>query len=237
MKRITRIDMQCAAKRNLHEQGIFIDFNEENVTEALAMIIGPKDSVYRDGVLYFKIKFPSNYPYSPPKVEYVSRGSIRIHPNLYTGGAKDNYMGKVCISILGTWQGPQWTSIMDIGSVLLSIQSLLDNNPLDNEPGFAGKVTSTGEPTPQHQVYKKCVILERFRTLICKNIGDIPYGFDCFRDVIQEHYTANREELETELDALIQSTKRIQHYTLSIYRINTPVDYSHLKGLLQDITF
>ena len=30
-------------------------------------------------------------------------------------------------------------NIMDISSVLLSIQSLLDNNPLENEPGYAGK--------------------------------------------------------------------------------------------------
>ncbi len=34
---------------------------------------------------------------------------------------------------------PQWTTIMDIGTVLLSIQSLLNNNPLDNEPGYSNR--------------------------------------------------------------------------------------------------
>ena len=41
-----------------------------------------------------------------------------------------NGQGKVCLSILGTWAGPKWTSIMDITTVLLTIQSLLDKNPL-----------------------------------------------------------------------------------------------------------
>ena len=45
----------------LDNTGIFIEFNESDLTEAVAMIIGPPDSVYEDGVLYFKIKFPNDY--------------------------------------------------------------------------------------------------------------------------------------------------------------------------------
>ena len=79
---------------------VYIEFNKENIQQAVAMIIGPKDSVYSNGVLFFKTTFFQNdYPYSPPKVSYISRGSNRIHPNLYTGYAKDNYLGKVCLSI------------------------------------------------------------------------------------------------------------------------------------------
>ena len=34
---------------------------------------------------------------------------------------------------------------MDISSVLISIQSLLDMNPLDHEPGFTGKTSEVHE--------------------------------------------------------------------------------------------
>ena len=50
------------------------------------------------------------------------------------GDIRSGY-GKVCLSILGTWSGPKWTSIMDITTVLLTLQSLLDENPLHHEPG------------------------------------------------------------------------------------------------------
>ncbi len=50
-------------------------------------------------------------------------------PNLYANG-------KVCLSILGTWSGPSWTPTQTLGSVLLSIQSLMSEKPYTNEPGF-----------------------------------------------------------------------------------------------------
>ena len=90
-----------------------------------ATIIGPKDTPYENGILYFIIEFPHNYPYSPPKVGYLSHSRYRIHPNLYVGRSQDNFLGKVCLSIINTWAGPKWTTIMHVGSVMVSIQSLL----------------------------------------------------------------------------------------------------------------
>ena len=73
-------------------------------------------------VYFFTIEFPSNYPHIPPTLKYISRSKVRIHPNIYVSG-------KVCLSILNTWKGPSWTSSMDISCVLLSLQSLLNNEP------------------------------------------------------------------------------------------------------------
>ena len=117
----------------LNELGIHIEFNEDDMLKARAIIMGPKDTPYENGILYFIIEFPNNYPFSPPKIGYLSSSRHRIHPNLYVGSHKSGF-GKVCLSILGTWSGPGWTTIMDISTVLLSIQSLLDNDLVDNYP-------------------------------------------------------------------------------------------------------
>jgi len=227
VKRITRIDMKGISK--LDGLGIYVDFNEENVTEAVAMIIGPDGGAYKNGVLLFKIKFPDDYPFSPPKVSYVSRGSIRIHPNLYTGGAKDNYLGKVCLSILGTWSGPPWSPAFDISTILITIQSLLDDNPLENEPGF------TGKSSPNHEKYKECVNYETIRTLIHKNIFDIPTEFMCFKDVIHEHYNLKRDEiLSTITKKCDESSGEFKRMILHLYRINITMNYPYFRKLITD---
>ena len=136
IKRIISKDIKEFNKLELERLGIFIEFSEINLLEARAVIIGPDNTPYENGILFFKINFPKNYPYSPPKVRYYSYSKTRIHPNLYVGHSSDNFEGRVCLSIINTWSGPKWTTIMHIGSVLLSLISILDENPLRNEPGY-----------------------------------------------------------------------------------------------------
>lgn len=222
LKRIISRDIKSIHKNKLNEQGIHISFNEDNMLEAVAIIIGPKDTIYENGILYFKILFPNNYPYSPPKVSYIARNSIRIHPNLYTGTAKDNYLGKVCISLLNTWSGPQWTSIMDISSIMLSIISLLDNNPLKHEPGFDKVFTNN------HKLYSEAVLYEKNRTLIVKNIFDIPNEFSCFTDIINNHYNKNKTAIVNDLNQKIKSKYNNSIIDINIYRINIKLSYDYI---------
>lgn len=221
IKRIISKDMKSIKEHELEKNGIFIIFNEEDVTEAYAMIIGPKDSCYEGGLLYFKINFPTQYPHVPPKVQYISRGSIRIHPNLYRGRRQEDYLGKVCLSLLGTWSGPGWTSIMDITSVLLTIQSLLTNDPLTKEPGYTN---STGEINER---YNTCVEFETLRTLIVKNSLEIPYGLEDFKPYIINHF---KEKFDTILERYknISEEKNNSVVMVSVYNINLHIDYSKL---------
>ena len=62
------------------------------------MIQGPMRTPYEDGLFFFDVQLPSNYPLSPPVFFYVSYCTDRLNPNLYEDG-------KVCISLLGTWTG------------------------------------------------------------------------------------------------------------------------------------
>ena len=71
VKRIMNKDMKMIHKMNLESLGIYIQFDEENVLKARAMIIGPPGTPFENGVLFFLIDFPNNYPYSPPKVIFL----------------------------------------------------------------------------------------------------------------------------------------------------------------------
>ena len=59
IKRIINKDIKELQKLNLNEQGIYVEFNEENMLEANAIIMGPEGTPYENGVLYFKIRFPN----------------------------------------------------------------------------------------------------------------------------------------------------------------------------------
>merc|ERR1719271_2086360 len=83
-----------------------------------ATIMGPPDSPYEGGVFFLEINFPTDYPFKPPKVKFLTK---IYHPNI-------NKSGGICLDILKD----QWSPALTISKVLLSICSLLtDPNPDD----------------------------------------------------------------------------------------------------------
>ncbi|KAL3244364.1 hypothetical protein MRX96_018979 [Rhipicephalus microplus] len=111
--------------------GVYVAPAEHNITVMDALVLGPDDTPYEGGFFHFVIQCPPDYPIQPPRVRFMTTGygCVRFNPNLYE-------CGKVCLSILGTWTGPAWSPAQCIASVLLSIQSLLCENPYHNEPGY-----------------------------------------------------------------------------------------------------
>ncbi|KAJ8633354.1 hypothetical protein MRB53_026690 [Persea americana] len=119
---------------------IFVRVYEERIDLMRAVIVGPPGTPYHDGLFFFDILFPCDYPAQPPKVYYHS-GGLRLNPNLYD-------YGKVCLSLLNTWNGSKnemWTpGVSTILQVLVSIQGLVLNaKPYFNEPGYE---KSAGKP-------------------------------------------------------------------------------------------
>tara|TARA_Y100000996_G_C22306633_1_gene554432 strand:+ start:20 stop:724 length:705 start_codon:yes stop_codon:yes gene_type:complete len=227
IKRIVNKDLKEIQKMKLDELGIHIQFNEENMLQAKAIIIGPKDTPYENGILYFKIQFPTNYPFSPPKVNYISSSKYRIHPNLYVGKPSEDFKGKVCLSILNTWSGPKWTTVMHVGSVLVSIQSLLDENPLRNEPGFEK------EKSLRNTNYNRVVEYDKYQQLIYKNCLLIGLDFKGFEEIIQEHIKKNKETILSKLDHLCKKNPKEKKISLDIYNINISLDYQWVRSRIK----
>ena len=122
-------DIKDILKNPLHNEGVFYQHDTDEMLKGYAMIIGPTHGVYANGIYFFKFNFPTDYPFSPPSVEYCTNdGTTRFNPNLYR-------QGKVCLSILNTWEGDSWTSCQTIRSVLLQLLLLFHDKPLLNEPG------------------------------------------------------------------------------------------------------
>ena len=228
LKRIVNKDMKEITKMQLSDLGIHIHFNEEDIMKAVAIIIGPKDTPYENGILYFLIEFPSNYPFNPPKIGYLSHSRYRIHPNLYTGKSHDNYIGKVCLSSINTWSGPKWTTVMHIGSILLSIQSLLCNNPLHNEPGFEDE---NGE---KNDLYNLVVEYDNYNHLILNNGFKIPLLFNVFETIIKDHLREEKNRIIEKLSELTKKHPKPAKISLNIYNISMPVNYPVLKAELSN---
>ena len=217
LKRIMNIDMKRILSSDLNSNGIYIEFDETDILKAKALIIGPKDTIYDNAYLFFTIEFPKNYPFSPPILTYKPQNKIRIHPNIYVNG-------KVCLSILGTWSGPSWTHTMDITTVLLTIQSLLDNNPLANEPGYEKIVA---EKNILYDNYNKTIRYNTINSLILDRINTEFIDFDIFKNTMIEYFKKNNLYISN----IIEINKNIKEtIKIGIYRINIFIDYEYLKN-------
>jgi len=100
---------------------------DENIYHWQAQIFGPVGTPYENGIFKLNIHFPTEYPFKPPKITFITRV---YHPNI-------NSAGSICLDILKD----RWSPALTISKVLLSICSLLDepnpNDPL--EPDIANE--------------------------------------------------------------------------------------------------
>lgn len=88
-------------------------------------IFGPPNTHYEGGYFKARIKFPMDYPYSPPAFRFLTK---MWHPNIYENG-------DVCISILhppvddpqsGELPSERWNPTQNVRTILLSVISLLN---------------------------------------------------------------------------------------------------------------
>ncbi|KXT04310.1 hypothetical protein AC578_7966 [Pseudocercospora eumusae] len=133
--RMKRIMQEIARLEASLPNGIFVRYAESQphiMQVWKAIIIGPKNTPYENGLFEFDILCDATFPNGPPKVDFRTTGGGRVafNPNLYPGG-------KVCLSLLGTWSGEPWDPKQStLLQVLVSIQAMIFcDNPWQNEPG------------------------------------------------------------------------------------------------------
>ncbi|XP_073048105.1 probable ubiquitin-conjugating enzyme E2 24 [Primulina eburnea] len=123
-------------EKNLPEM-IYARVYEDRIDLLRTAVVGSAGTPYHDGLFFFDVHLPPQYPNEPPMVHYNS-GGLRINPNLYESG-------KVCLSLLNTWNGSD-TEIWNPASstilqVLLSLQALvLNEKPYFNEAGYDSQI-------------------------------------------------------------------------------------------------
>jgi ubiquitin-protein ligase len=221
-------DVKHIIKNPLTEQGIYYTHDDADMLKGYAMIVGPADTPYFGGFYFFDFKYPHDYPHTPPNVTYCTNANgIRFNPNLYSNG-------KVCVSLLNTWKGDQWTSCQTISTVLLTLCTLLCKDPLLNEPGV-----SKGHYDINN--YNEIIEYSNINIAVCdivkkKNGVYMPF-FDNFYPYIKENFNKNYDKL-LEFAQKKLTDKNVQNKTLRTrfyYNMNVEIRYDNVIMKLNEI--
>eukprot|EP00037_Helgoeca_nana_P023971 m.251344 g.251344 ORF g.251344 m.251344 type:complete len:170 (+) comp26505_c1_seq2:402-911(+) len=123
--------------------GISAAPDDNNVLLWNAVIFGPPDTPFEDGAFKLLLEFSEDYPNKAPKVRFISE---MFHPNVYADG-------QICLDILQN----RWSPTYNVGGILASIQSLLDEpNPNSPANAEAAKLYTENKMEYEKRVFK-CV--------------------------------------------------------------------------------
>lgn len=229
-KTIERIasDVKSILKNPL--DNIYYKHDEENLLLGYGLIIGPTDTPYNYGYYLFQFEFPENYPFYPPKVTYLSNdGYTRYNPNFYI-------TGKVCLSILNTWNGDSWTSCQTISSILLTLSTVLCEFPLTNEPGI-DKSNNLKNVNNYNLIIKykniEYIIIEQMNILLYE-MNHINYKFlNKFREEIIENFLNNKEKIDEVIENNFQN--KFKKVNETIFALNVKINKKMLLDNLNKI--
>ena len=170
--------------------GVFVRVDEARIECARVCIVGPRDTPYENGLFFFDLWCPPTYPAVPPAARFLTTagGRFRFNPNLYADG-------KVCLSLLGTWQGQRWSEKeSSILQVLLSIQAMiLVPQPVFNEPGYESMM-GTPQGAQLSKAYNDTVRRGTVQYALVDAFHDrhVTRGFE---GVVRAHFARQRERL------------------------------------------
>ncbi|KAL4784200.1 ubiquitin-conjugating enzyme/RWD-like protein [Aspergillus varians] len=130
--------------------------NDDIFNWTISLIVLNPDSLFYGGYFNAAMKFPSNYPYSPPEFRFLRP---LYHPNIYPDG-------RLCISILhspgedemsGELASERWSPAQRVESVLISIVSLLDDAEVSSPANVDAGVLLRKDPEQYKEKVQKCV--------------------------------------------------------------------------------
>lgn len=122
-------------------EGVYVRTWESRLDLFRVLFVGPEETPYASAPFIMDFYLPTDYPQAPPQAFFHSwsgesglGGVGRVNPNLYEDG-------KICLSLLGTWEGNKvegWNPAKStILQVIVSILGLvLVPQPYFNEAGY-----------------------------------------------------------------------------------------------------
>ncbi|KAK3721890.1 hypothetical protein LTR37_002706 [Vermiconidia calcicola] len=140
MKR-TQKEHKILRSGNSLPQGVYVRTWESRLDLLRVLFIGPAETPYAGAPFVIDFYLPSTFPTEPPQAFFHSwtsesglGGVGRVNPNLYEDG-------KICLSLLGTWEGSKgegWNaSRSTLLQVIVSLLGLvLVREPYFNEAGY-----------------------------------------------------------------------------------------------------
>ncbi|XP_030528822.1 probable ubiquitin-conjugating enzyme E2 24 isoform X2 [Rhodamnia argentea] len=173
-------------EKNLPDS-IYVRVYEERIDLLRAAIVGPPGTPYHDGLFFFDIFLPPEFPNEPPMVHYHS-GGLRVNPNLYESG-------KVCLSLLNTWTG-SGSEVWNPGSstvlqVLVSLQALvLNDKPYFNEAGYDKQLGKT-EGERNSVSYNENAFLMTCKSMLYL-LRKPPKHFEA---LVEEHFSSHSDDI------------------------------------------
>jgi ubiquitin-protein ligase len=215
-------DVRQILKHPLTDNNIYYIHDDTDILKGYALIIGPSETPYFGGYYFFEFSYPYDYPFSPPKVKYMTNdGQTRYNPNLYK-------CGKVCVSILNTWSGDKWSACQTINSILLTLCSLLNNMPFLNEPG---QHIGSRDCLAYNKSIEYCNINFAICDLINRTKNKVPEQFKVFYPFLKENFYKNYDKI---LEFVESKKDLVDIYSVQIYSMQTSVNYNKLKDKLNE---
>lgn len=121
-------------EKNTSDSPVTADAISDNIQQWRGRIIGPEETPYHKGEYYISIDIPDDYPYTPPKMKFITK---IWHPNI------SSQTGAICLDVLGK----EWSPALSIRTALLSIQALLAApEPSDPQDAEVAKMYKENKP-------------------------------------------------------------------------------------------
>jgi len=157
-------------------EGFTVDLIKESDIFAWEVYIqGPPQTFYEGGAFRAILKFPQDFPYTPPKMSFTSEV---WHPNVYWGSTK---AGEVCISILhppgGNPEAPdecesdseRWNPAHSVTTIILSVISML------SDPNFSSPANVEASVQWRRDLSK---FKTKVKETVNKSLKELPPGFE-----------------------------------------------------------
>lgn len=232
VKRIVKdIELLRKNKEYLNNKGIYFHFFDNDLTRMFTLIT-PRHktdtssgltSPYTGGFFLFEIKFPEDYPMSPPKVDFNPKtSSCRFHPNYYTSG-------KVCLSIINTWGSQDWSPSMSLMALLVTLEERFFERALGCEPGHENTTVT------KFKQYNDFVEYYKYKVTIIDVLNKQYSIYQPFDDDIICEFKKNKEWHLRRIEHLIDLTqgKILQSPAYSLN--TTTANYTLIKQYLREL--